>query len=180
MTNSGNRFVPPIVLIIFGLFSIFSSGTAMNPAASASVVETVNVPLQQFAQATAMWQLTHNAGATGRMEIHIPSLEIYDPNGKLVFSGDNADKNAELLRRLPTGLKDLTPVSPGQDIQKVFTIVPALDKKADALTASHRYTLVLATSLANCAGCKRQDDAENEARSKKDLDVNILRIVLEK
>lgn len=164
-----------VLLVISAILSSAFS-TSEDP-----VNESVKLPVQQFAQALAMWELAHRSpGGAAKMEIHVPAMEIYDPQGRLVFHGEDVAKNAELLHKLPAGLTELSPISPPENIKKVFTVVTELGKRADAIAANKKYTLFVTTSAANCNTCKPQDDAVAQLRSKKNADMNILQVALEK
>src|SRR5437764_100768 len=146
-------FAPRWLLLILSLAFIVESAGATTPFIAGSATPTMEVatmPLNDYLRAVLTWELAHgNHTASTKINLKIPSLDIYGPEGQLVFHGEDPVKNAELLHRLPAGLNDLKPVSPQQNLSRALDIVADFQKKSSQIGAAKKYT-IYATTATTC------------------------------
>ena len=166
------------------LFTFLAEGAGAIPlygGAGAPVMEAATMTVNDYARANASWEAIHGNHTSDtkiNLNLHVPSLDIYDPDGQLVFHGVDPAKNAELLHRLPAELKGLKPVSPQQSISRALEIVSGFQKRSGEIGSAKKYT-IYAISATTCPPCKGQDQAIDEIVAKKGLGMNVLRLTIQ-
>lgn len=182
MTEMGNLLAHHLFSML--LCALLAAGAgAISPlgGALAPVMETATMTIDDYARANARWEVLHG-NHTGNVKLNlnvrVPSLDIYDPEGQLVFHGENPAKSAELLHRLPAELKNLKPVTPQQSLSRALEVVADFQKKTSEISSAKRYT-IYSTTATKCAPCKPQEQAMDEIVSKKGLGMNVLRLTLQ-
>lgn len=146
---------------------------------AAPTIETATIPLNDYVRAILTWELAHgNHTVSTKINLRVPSLDIFDPEGQLIFHGEDTAKNAELLQRLPAGLAGLKPLSPQQSLSRALDVVADFQKKSNAITSAKKYT-IYSTTATKCAPCRTQEQAVERIVSTKGLEMNILRLTLQ-
>jgi len=177
-----NQFAQRWVLFVLLAVFIAEGADALSPyitGAATPTIEAVTMPLTDYLRAIVSWELAHgNHSVSTKLNLKIPSLDIYDPDGQLVYHGEDTVKNAELLNRLPAGVDGLKPVSPQQSFTRALDVVSDFQKKSGAITSAKKYT-IYSTTATRCANCKTQEQAVEQILSKKSLGMNILRLTLQ-
>jgi len=169
--------------LISSLLFTFVVGAAILPygGPAGPVIESATMTVNDYARANASWEAVHGNHTSDtkiNLDLHVPSLDIYDPDGQLVFHGIDPAKNAELLHRLPAELKDLKPLSPPKNISRPLEIIPGFQKRGDEINSAKKYT-IYATSATKCPPCKGQDDAFDAIVAKKGMGMNVLRLIIQ-
>ncbi len=169
--------------LISSLLFTFVEGAAILPygGPAGPVIESATMTVNDFARANASWEAVHGNHSSDtkiNLDLHVPSLDIYDPDGQLVFNGIDPVKNADFLHRLPAVLKDLKPVSPPKSISRSLELVSGFQKRSGEISSAKKYT-IYATSATKCPPCKGQDDALDAIVAKKGMGMNILRLTIQ-
>ena len=111
-------------------------------------------------------------------EVAYPILEIFAPDGRLVYQGDNVSQNLALLRQPETGLARLAPVASHLRLQDIVDQVGEFRPYGQQLSKSNRYTF-LSVSLSDCGSCRAQDDVLQENKGAASAQTNKLFLVLD-
>jgi hypothetical protein len=119
-------------------------------------------------------------GSPRQIHLKLPSIDIYNPAGALVYHGESSDGNAGLLTSLPQQIRALRPSGTHPDLRDALRMAPDFAKTAPAILSNGRYTVLALSSTSRCAKCALQDAAV--ARLKKrapQSDINVLELFLD-
>jgi hypothetical protein len=114
-------------------------------------------------------------GSSGKIvPFFFPQLNIYDASGNLIYSGNEALDNAQILRELPEGISALKPEPGAPSLVQLLNAVPDFRAREKEILAPHRIT-VFSISLDGCHACMVQEDAVSDTKDRLlDKGVNLL------
>ena len=111
-------------------------------------------------------------------ETMYPILEIFAPDGRLIYQGDNISQNLALLRQPEIDLAKFAPVASHLRLQDIVDQVREFRPYNRQLSRGNRYTF-LSVSLNNCGSCRTQDDVLQENNGTANAQTNKLFLVLD-
>jgi len=94
---------------------------------------------------------------SGTTAVIYPILEIFAPDGRLVFQGDSISQNLALLRQREIDFSKFPPVASHVQLQDIVSQVGEFRRYSRQLNSSKQYTF-LSISLSNCGSCRTQED----------------------
>jgi len=157
----------------------------LTSKAQTQVFYDANLTIQELSEAYSRWERAHNQPHLPT--IFVPLLDIYNPEGKLIYHGDERDtaKAAQILNSLPN--IPLAPPSSGVmlGINDVLEITPAATKWKSAILNKHHF-VVVSYSIRGSGKISNDNSAQNHAvdsiprRRGVDIDIVRLNIVLPK
>jgi hypothetical protein len=108
------------------------------------------------------------------MSVYFPLLEVYDPSGKLVYVGHNAQDNSRILSLLPENMSDLVPVPDTLPLQEVIKQFPDFQINSAELLRT-RMPTIITVFLEDCHACSVQEQAlDNTQQHLHDRGINLL------
>lgn len=113
--------------------------------------------------------------------LHMPMLQLFTPNGRPLYRGNQAETNAAFIRSLPQGMS-AQPLSNADradpTLAEFLDMVPELRPYKPSILGGKRYTL-LAISYSDRPFCKPQNDAVAELVSRaRSLHLRIVQVML--
>lgn len=116
--------------------------------------------------------------ASPLVDVVYPILEVFAPDGRLIYQGDDMLQNLALLRQPETNLAKLAPVASHLRLQDLVDQVNEFRPYGRELSRNNRYTFV-SVSLKDCASCRAQDDVLQESNGTANTQTNKLFLVLD-
>lgn len=103
----------------------------------------VSMSVGDLAQAYGRWEMAHRGPHTGIEKILVPMLEIYSPNGALIYHGTQSDtgRAQQVLRSLPA--VPSPPPSPEvkMSLSEILEMTPALAKWKSTILSGHHFVV---------------------------------------
>ncbi len=158
------------VLFIF-CFSLFGCRS------SKPVRLTAHMPVPKYFAFVGKSQMPGNHAGPS-VDVIYPILEVFAPDGRLIYQGDDIFQNLALLRQPETNLARLAPVASPLRLRDLVDQVNEFRPYSRQLSKSNRYTF-LSVSLKDCASCRPQDDALQENKGPVNPQTNRLFLVLD-
>ena len=104
------------------------------------------------------------------LKLAMPTIDIYSPEGALLYYGGDSTENAALLRTLPRNIKNvksaaLTTSMPRPSLKEAIEMFSALREREAALLSGKRFT-IFAFTYPNWDRCKEQNEAIEQLRGR--------------
>ncbi|GEM_PF-5068306 len=104
------------------------------------------------------------------LKLAMPTIDIYSPEGALLYYGGDASENAALLRTLPRNIKNVKPTAlttsvPRPSLKEAIEMFPALKEREETLLSGKRFT-IFAVTYPNWDRCKEQNEAIEQLRGR--------------
>ena len=90
-------------------------------------------------------------------------LEIYNPDGALVYVSHESMTNAQVLREFPKSVKNLPPMNEAPFLEKLVEQIPDFNLRKQEILGKEKL-VILSISLQDCEGCAAQEHALDEVR----------------
>lgn len=172
-------------IIAVGLLFVIQPSWS-QPARPAEAPAFVNVVVskQQEASSIASW-VVNDSHARGvplepeRIALHVPSLDIFSPDGALIYQAADVDDAVKVLAALPA----LPGPTPGtMTLDEALDTVPEFQHDKQAIKSKHQYIIYAITYNGGpCKRCALQDQAIDNLRKNSALNrFLILQVTLTK
>jgi hypothetical protein len=158
------------VVLFISCFTLF--GCSSKPVRLAA-----HIPVPKYFAFAGQSQGSGNH-AGPLVEVSYPILEIFAPDGRLIYQGDDIFQNLALLHQPETNLAKLAPVASHLRLQDLVDQVNEFRPYGQELRRSNRYTFV-SVSLKGCGSCRTQDDVLQESNGTANTQTNKLFLVLD-
>lgn len=149
-------------------------------AAETAVVRECKIAAQTYAGAYADWALDHmkDKGDVS-LSLSLPSVDIYDPSGAVVYHGQKVDSDAAVLESLPQKAQGLHAGGLHPSLRDLLAMVPELGKEKASILSGGRYSVVSFTS-SGCPKCPLQDAAVAKLKRRAaQANINVLEVHLQ-
>jgi hypothetical protein len=116
-----------------------------------------------------------------RLNLYMPCMMVYDPDGVLIYYSTDATKNAAFLSVLPAAVKGRTRIKEGYlQRDEALEIVPAFGNVKSMVQTDRRYLVLAITQTGNQPSCAAQDRAvEALERRQSSVDIDVLQLALD-
>lgn len=171
------------LLLVCSLTCISSIGQGKTPHPTAGYLSAA-ISRQQEMSNLIHWVLddahAHSqAPDQTRLQLHIPSVDIFAPDGSLVYHAPDADSAVRVLEALPA----LPAVTTGPvTLDEALDIIPEFKLQKDAIKKRKKFIVYAITdSAGGCKHCAAQDAEIAQLRTKPGLsNYSILQVTLTK
>jgi hypothetical protein len=114
------------------------------------------------------------------INLYMPCMMVYDPDGVLIFYSTDATKNAAFLSGLPASTKGHTRTEGYLQREEALEIVPAFGNVKSTVKTDRRYLVLAITQTGNQPSCAAQDRAvEALERRQSSVDIDVLQLALD-
>jgi hypothetical protein len=127
-------------------------------AAGPVIMRESKVSGTKYLYSYARWASKHIA-AKGEMRVVLPSVNIYDPSGVVVYHGEKVASDADVLEHLPQRIQGLRSSGIYPGLQDALEMLPDLANDKSSILSSGRYSVVSITSPMGCPKCGLQEAA---------------------
>jgi hypothetical protein len=149
-------------------------------AAAPTVVRQSTLASGLYERAFLKWCPGHMTGSPRQIHIKLPSIDIYDPAGTLVYHGESGDGNAGVIISLPQQIHDLRPSGTHPDLKDALQMAPDFANLAPAILSNGRYTVLALSSTSQCSRCALQNEAiANLKKRAPRANINVLELLLD-
>ena len=156
--------------------------TAVSQAQSHRTFE-ISMSVGELGKAYGYWERTHHQPQAGVEEILVPMLEIYSPDGVLVYHGTQSDtaRAAQVLDALPA--HPSPPPSPKvkMSLGEILEMTPALAKLKPTIVGDHHFVVVSISMQGHWSksnAYSEQNHAVDSIPKRPGLGIDIVRINL--
>jgi len=144
------------------IFALFAACSCQHPSRVAQSVGThvvTRMSLKEYAHTNALVR-SNDTNA-----FFFPQLRLYNPQGQLIYQGDDAADNARIFSRVPELLSTLAPLAKSSSLDSVLHTIPITQLYYDQIR-NHHHTVMLSIGIDVCEGCNEQSGAleQEEAR----------------
>jgi len=149
---------------------------AVGPA----VVRESKVSAQNYAYAYGAWAMSHLKDSSDkRLDLVLPSVDIYDPSGTAIYHGQKVENDISVLQNLPQRVQGLRATGIHPSLSEVLEMFPELAKEKSSILSGGRYSVISITTSASCSKCGLQDEAIAKLkRSAQQANINVLEVRL--
>ena len=169
MTNSLKRLLPAGISV--GLVAL---------AAGPVVVRQSTVASSVYEMAYLKWCPGHQPGSPRQIRIKLPSIDIYDARGALVYHGEGADGNAAVVNSLPRQIRALRPSGTHPNLKDALEMTPNFANVRSSILSGGRYTVLALSSSSQCSKCPLQNEAvANLKKRASQSNLNVLELFLD-
>jgi hypothetical protein len=157
--------------LLFGLVALAAGPTLIRQSTLASGL---------YERAHLKWCPGHMAGSPRQVHIKLPSIDVYDPAGSLVYHGESSDGNVGVLISLPQQIHDLRPSGTHPDLKEALKMAPDFAHLMPAILSNGRYTVLALSSTSQCSKCALQNEAvANLKKRSLQTNINVLELLLD-
>jgi hypothetical protein len=134
----GRTLVYRIVLSIALTLSLFGYASE----AQSRRMYDVKMSVQDMANGYARWEMAHNRPHQG--EIMLPMLEIYSPDGTLIYHGGQNDtgRAAQVLDSLPALPSSPPSLADKMSLSEMLDMTPDLAKYKSTILNAHHFVVI--------------------------------------
>jgi hypothetical protein len=164
-------------------FLVYPS-TPLHPVPFTFVSSDMNVGQYVHAVGTISINRTHPNG-TPLVKLEFPVLDIFDPDGRLIYHGTRLEDNIKILNEgFPESTRNYvgTPDPLGLSLDDLLQLTPAFQNIRQTVLSSHHYVIYsISLSATDCTACDTQVQAIDSLKRKLARhDVDILTLILTK
>ncbi len=110
----------------------------------------------------------------------IPSIQVYDPSGNLIYYGKEGFENASFLRRFPVSAQGLGTTTGLFQRDELFEEVPEFANAKSQIESDHHYLIFALTLSGSNRFCVPQDNAIKDLVQKRTaIGVDVLQVALD-
>ncbi len=156
------------------VFACSSMALAQTPGQTGKYAEIV-LTLSQYSKARSLALLN------GSESFYFPELDIFNPDGELVYGRNHSIENARILRNLPSILKNPHTADQSYKLSAFVKALPATQQNRVAMLVSARQPLLFSVLLGQCAGCEAQEIALDSVKQQlldQGISILIIHVVL--
>ncbi|MDQ2840360.1 MAG: hypothetical protein M3Y72_04830 [Acidobacteriota bacterium] len=110
-------------------------------------IEIAHASVEELDAGYLQWAVKHRAaiGTRRTIKINMPYIDLYSSAGVSVYHGDDSERNASFISKLPQSIQGAKNDSVRPTLKEAMEMVPELKAQSEQIMRDKRYTLFAVT-----------------------------------